>query len=95
MKLTPILVERTLSQFEARAIPEGHPAVPELNKLFGEHTFFLDGSGLLIVEPALPDENGAETGQVVNPGNAAEFAAEIDEQRNRIAEAAKAAGMTK
>jgi hypothetical protein len=65
MKLTPILVERTLSQFEARAIPEGHPAVPELNKLFGEHTFFLDGSGLLIVEPALPDENGAETGQVV------------------------------
>jgi tripartite-type tricarboxylate transporter receptor subunit TctC len=36
-----------------------------------------------------------ETGQVVNPGNAAEFAAEIDEQRNRIAEAAKAAGMTK
>jgi tripartite-type tricarboxylate transporter receptor subunit TctC len=36
-----------------------------------------------------------ETGQVVRPGKAAEFAAEIDEQRNRIAEAAKAAGMTK
>jgi hypothetical protein len=31
----------------------------------------------------------------VNPGKAAEFAAEIDEQRNRVAEAAKAAGMTK
>lgn len=30
------------------------------------------------------------TGQVVSPGNAAQFAAEIDEQRNRIAEAAKA-----
>jgi tripartite-type tricarboxylate transporter receptor subunit TctC len=35
------------------------------------------------------------TGQVVRPGNAAEFAAEIDEQRSRIAEAAKAAGMAK
>jgi len=34
-----------------------------------------------------------ETGQVVNPGKAAEFAAEIDEQRNRVAEAAKAAGL--
>jgi tripartite-type tricarboxylate transporter receptor subunit TctC len=36
-----------------------------------------------------------ETGQVVNPGKAAEFAAEIDEQRNRVAEAAKAAGPAK
>jgi hypothetical protein len=34
-----------------------------------------------------------ETGQVVNPGTAAQFAAEIDEQRNRVAEAAKAAGL--
>ena len=33
------------------------------------------------------------TGQVVRPGKAAEFAAEIDEQRNRIAQAAKAAGL--
>lgn len=33
------------------------------------------------------------TGQVVRPGNAAEFAAEIDEQRSRIAQAAKAAGL--
>jgi len=33
------------------------------------------------------------TGQVVRPGNAAEFAADIDEQRNRIAQAAKAAGL--
>jgi tripartite-type tricarboxylate transporter receptor subunit TctC len=35
------------------------------------------------------------TGQVVRPGNAAEFAAEIDEQRNRISQAAKAAGLVK
>jgi tripartite-type tricarboxylate transporter receptor subunit TctC len=36
-----------------------------------------------------------ETGQVVRPGKAAEFAAEIDEQRNRVAEAAKVAGLAK
>jgi tripartite-type tricarboxylate transporter receptor subunit TctC len=35
------------------------------------------------------------TGQVVRPGKSDDFAAEITEQRNRIMEAAKAAGMTK
>jgi tripartite-type tricarboxylate transporter receptor subunit TctC len=40
-------------------------------------------------------ERVTATGQVVRPGNAADFAAEISEQRNRIAEAAKAAGMAK
>lgn len=65
MKLTPTLVERTLRQFQAQAIPEEHPAVPELNRLFGEHTFFLDDGGLHIVEPALPVEDGAQTGQIV------------------------------
>jgi len=65
MKLTPVLVERTLSQFQAQAIPDGHPAVPELNRLFGEHTFLLNGNGLHIVEPALPDASGADTAQVV------------------------------
>jgi tripartite-type tricarboxylate transporter receptor subunit TctC len=37
----------------------------------------------------------AATGQVVRPGKSAEFASEISEQRNRIEEAAKAAGMNK
>jgi tripartite-type tricarboxylate transporter receptor subunit TctC len=45
-------------------------------------------------DPAL-SERVTATGQVVRPGNAAEFAAEIDEQRNRIAQAAQAAGMAK
>jgi tripartite-type tricarboxylate transporter receptor subunit TctC len=37
----------------------------------------------------------AATGQVVRPGASAEFASEIQEQRNRISEAAKMAGMGK
>jgi hypothetical protein len=52
MKLTSAQVWRTLSQFEAQALPDSHPMVPQLNELFGDHTFFLDSNGLNIVEPA-------------------------------------------
>jgi hypothetical protein len=65
MKLTPALVQRTLGQFEARVLPDDHPVVPELNKLFGDHTFFLDGDGLHIVEPAELTARGAKVGRVV------------------------------
>jgi hypothetical protein len=69
MKLTTALVEQTLRQFDAEALPDNHPAVPQLNALFGDHTFFIDSSGLNIVEPADPTEAGAPTGQVVNLAN--------------------------
>jgi hypothetical protein len=65
MKLTSALVERTLNQFEAQAVPEDHPAVTQLSSVFGDHTFFLSGDGLHIVEPNEPGEEGAATGQVV------------------------------
>jgi hypothetical protein len=48
MKLTSAQVEQTLTQFEGEVIPDNHPVVPQLNKLFGEHTFFLDS------HPGLP-----------------------------------------
>jgi hypothetical protein len=69
MKLASSLVERTLSQIEAQAIPENHPAVSQLNELFGDHTFFLDSEGLEIVEPAEPAASGARTGKVVKLAN--------------------------
>ena len=59
MKLTSAQVERTLGQIEARAIPDDHPVVSQLNDLFGEHTFFLDSNGLNIVEP-VPDGDGVD-----------------------------------
>jgi hypothetical protein len=52
MKLASTMIDQTLDQFEAEAIPDSHPAVPELNKIFGDHTFFIDDSGLNIVEPS-------------------------------------------
>ena len=65
MQLTSVEVERALSQFDAQAIPDNHPAVSELNRLFGDHTFFLDGNGLNIVEPAEAREAGTQAGQIV------------------------------
>ena len=61
MKLTSTQLERTLGQIEARAIPDDHPVVSQLNDLFGEHTFLLDSNGLNIVEPAV---ESAEAGIV-------------------------------
>ncbi len=55
MKLASALVEKTASQLDAQAVPENHPAMPELSKRFGEHTFFVDGNGLNIVEPTEAD----------------------------------------
>jgi hypothetical protein len=69
MRLTSALVERTLSQFQAEAIPDNHPAVPQLRELFGDHTFFLDGNGLNIVEPAELTQEGVQAGKVVNLAN--------------------------
>ena len=66
MKLTSTLIEQTLTQFEAQVIPENHPAVRQLNELYGDHTFFLDGKGLNIVEPVEAPEEEVEAGQVVN-----------------------------
>ena len=63
MKLTSAQVERTLTQFRGEAIPDNHPVIPQLNSLFGEHTFFLDSHGLNIVEPV---EAAGESAMVVN-----------------------------
>jgi hypothetical protein len=65
MKLSPALLERTLNQYDAKAIPDGDPVVPQLTELFGDHTFFLDDGGLSIVEPAEPMQSGAQTGRLV------------------------------
>jgi hypothetical protein len=66
MKLTSVQIERTLSQFEAQALPDSHPVVPQLNELFGEHTFFLNGDGLNIVEPTT---EASQAARVVNLAN--------------------------
>jgi len=63
MKLTSAQIERTVGQFEGQAIPEDHPVVPQLNDLFGEHTFFLSSNGLNILEGS---RAGVQSAKVVN-----------------------------
>ena len=66
MKLTSAQIERTLTQFEGEAIPDSHPVVPQLNSLFGDHTFFLDRNGLNIMEPAEAARADGQSAKVVN-----------------------------
>jgi hypothetical protein len=66
MKLNSAQVEHALTQFQAQVIPEDDPLVSKLNELFGEHTFFLDGNGLNVVEPNESTESGPPAGTVVN-----------------------------
>jgi hypothetical protein len=49
--------------------PDDHPLVPQLNELFGDHTFFLDRNGLNVVEPNNSMEAGPPAGTVVNVAN--------------------------
>ena len=69
MRLNSAQVERTISQFDARPVPDDHPMVPQLNNLFGDHTFFLDRNGLSVVEPAETQEPGVAACNVVNLAN--------------------------
>jgi hypothetical protein len=58
MKMNSAQIEQTLQQFKAQAIPGGHPVMPQLQRLFGDHTYFLDGKGLNIVEPVDEERDG-------------------------------------
>jgi len=66
MKLNSRQLEQTLSQFQAEVVPENHPALQQLNGLYGEHTFLLDGDGLNVLEPAEAPETEAQAGEIVS-----------------------------
>src|SRR5258708_24015034 len=69
MKLSSAEVELSLHQFEAQVIPDDHRLVPKLNELFGDHTFFLNGDGLNVVELSESTRAGVPMGTVVNLAN--------------------------
>jgi hypothetical protein len=51
MRLNATQVKQTLSQIDAQVLPDGHPVAGQLSDMFGDHTFFLDQSGLKVLEP--------------------------------------------
>jgi hypothetical protein len=65
MKLNSTQVEQTLSQMQAQVLPDDHPAVAQLTDVFGDHTFFLDGGGLKVLEPA-ETHSDVQSGNVVS-----------------------------
>jgi hypothetical protein len=66
MKLSSTQLKQTLSQFDAEVLPDNHPAVPQLNNIFGDHTFFLDTRGLKVLEPAGLPEMETQSGEIVS-----------------------------
>jgi hypothetical protein len=66
MKLSLAQVERVEEQYDGQMVPESHDVAPQLETLFGDHTFFLDSQGLNIVEPSPED---GHVGNVVNLAN--------------------------
>jgi hypothetical protein len=66
MKLSLAQVERVEEQYDGQIVPESHDVAPQLESLFGDHTFFLDSQGLNIVEPSPGD---GHVGNVVNLAN--------------------------
>ena len=81
MKMNSAQIERTLTKLNteevgAEAIPAGHPMMPQLERLFGEHTYFLDSRGLSIVEPVDEAEADGKLGVVVNIASWADASAE-------------------
>src|SRR5581483_8741895 len=51
MRLNATQVKQTLSQIDAQVLPDTHPVAAQLSDMFGDHTFFLDQSGLKVLEP--------------------------------------------
>ena len=66
MKLNSAQIEHTLNQLDGEAIPAEHPMLSQLERLFGEHTYFLDSRGLNIVEPVDAEEADGRLAVVVN-----------------------------
>jgi hypothetical protein len=66
MKLNSAQIEHTLNQLDGEAIPAEHPMLSQLERLFGEHTYFLDNRGLNIVEPIDAEQPDSRLAVVVN-----------------------------
>jgi hypothetical protein len=64
MKLNSAQVKQTLSQMDAQVLAEDHPATTRLIDMFGDHTFFLDETGLKVLEPAEEPEAEVQSGEV-------------------------------
>ena len=66
MKLNEAQIGKTLAQFRAQVLDDDHPAVAQFRKMFGHHTFFLDDSGLYVLELLEVPGREAQEGEIVS-----------------------------
>lgn len=66
MRLNEAQVKQTLNQMDAQVLPDSHPVAAQLNDMFGDHTFFLDQSGLKVLEPTETAATDGGAGEVVS-----------------------------
>jgi hypothetical protein len=66
MKLNSTQIEKTLTQYDGEAIPDEHPMLSQLERMFGTHTFFLDSKGLNIIEPLEAEQEDGPLAVVIN-----------------------------
>lgn len=76
MKLNARQLRSVEEQLGVDAVPEEHPATPNLKEAFGDHTFFLDTDGLNIVEPDPSPKSSS--------GNVVKLASWATEQRTEL-----------
>ncbi len=65
MKLKESQVDQVLDQLPAEVIPDDHPTVPQLEQVFGPHTFFIGYEGLHVVERGSGDAAGEQAAYLV------------------------------
>jgi hypothetical protein len=65
MELKDTQVDQVLDQLAADVIPDDHPTVPELESVFGPHTFFIGSDGLHVVERGGADAAGEQSTYIV------------------------------
>jgi hypothetical protein len=69
-----------MTQFDGQPVPLEHPLNAKLNEVFGDHTYFVDGRGLAIIEREGSDGAGSEMGRVVK------LASWVDESQTKLAQ---------
>lgn len=63
MKLSESQIRHVEGQTGATVIPQDHPSLSKLESSFGEHTFFIDDSGLHVWER--PSDEETESSKLV------------------------------
>lgn len=82
MKFQTEIKDKVEEQIGAEALPDEHPAAPELKEIFGDHTFFLDEEGLNIIVPQPASAN--ESGNVVKVASWTESRKELQVHEPQI-----------